>query len=585
VVTAKSNSLGDELEGVRQAVIQSARLTHEQPRQRIHPRELVIRPTALLAAIAVSLLAVSGAGEAATQLTPERGGTLAFGGRIGEPPCLNVLVSSCNESGTTSMIAEMILQPAFDVGPGYTFRPRLVSRVAFTRQPPFTLTYHIRPRAQWSDGTPVTAQDFKFTHQARLDVRAKLPVYERRDESRIRSVTAVDAKTVRVVLRSRWSGWRTLFANVLPSHVLRGENLTKIWAHGIDNPKTGQRIGSGPFLLGSWERGRQLTLIRNPRYWGPHTAYLDRIVIRFTTAGENPVDLFRSGELHVADALNPGDATALRREGVTVLAGPSGIYQHLAFRIGPGGNLALRRDRPGSRLIRRAIAFGIDRVALVSAVWNDVAPNLRPLQSVVFLAQSPYYRRDFGSYGYDPTRARGLLEQAGCRRGPDGIYSCGGVQLSLRFVTPAGFPSRERLLLLMQEQLERIGVEVIPTYAVSAAFYGTILPSGEFDVALFGWDNSPDPTGMKSIYGCEGAFNYTGYCQRLVTADLDEADRILDAGQQARVLNRADAQIARDLPVLPLFQVPEPTAVRDTVKNFAQSYRPLTTSENWWLDR
>ena len=90
---------------------------------------------------------------------------------------------------------------------------------------------------------------------------------------------------------------------------------------------------------------------------------------------------------------------------------------------------------------------------------------------------------------------------------------------------------------------------------------------------------------MKSIYGCEGAFNYTGYCQRLVTADLDEADRILDAGQQARVLNRADAQIARDLPVLPLFQVPEPTAVRDTVKNFAQSYRPLTTSENWWLDR
>ena len=157
----------------------------------------------------------------------------------------------------------------------------------------------------WSDGTPVTAQDFKFTHQARLDVRAKLPVYERRDESRIRSVTAVDAKTVRVVLRSRWSGWRTLFANVLPSHVLRGENLTKIWAHGIDNPKTGQRIGSGPFLLGSWERGRQLTLIRNPRYWGPHTAYLDRIVIRFTTAGENPVDLFRSGELHVGGRPQP----------------------------------------------------------------------------------------------------------------------------------------------------------------------------------------------------------------------------------------------------------------------------------------
>ena len=49
----------------------------------------------------------------------------------------------------------------------------------------------------------------------------------------------------------------------------------------IDNPKTGRPIGSGPFLVERWERGKQLTLVRNPRYWGPHAAYLDRIVIRF----------------------------------------------------------------------------------------------------------------------------------------------------------------------------------------------------------------------------------------------------------------------------------------------------------------
>ena len=268
----------------------------------------MIRPTALLATIVVALLAVSGAGEAATQLTPKRGGTLVFGGRISEPPCLNVLVSSCTESGTTSIVAEMILQPAFDVGPDYTFRPRLVSGVAFTRQPPYTLTYHIRPRAQWSDGTPITAQDFKFTHQARLDVRAKLPVYERRDQSRIRSVTAVDAKTVRVVLRSRWSGWRTLFANVLPSHVLRGEHLTTIWDDGIDNPKTGQRIGSGPFPARELGARSPVDTDFAIRVTGDRTrTYLNRIVIRFPTARENAVDLFRSGELDVADALNPGD--------------------------------------------------------------------------------------------------------------------------------------------------------------------------------------------------------------------------------------------------------------------------------------
>ena len=122
----------------------------------------------------------------------------------------------------------------------------------------------------------------------------------------------------------------------------------------------------------------------------------------------------------------------------------------------------------------------------------------------------------------------------------------------------------------------------MPSFAPPATFLGTILPSGDFDVALFGFFSPPTP-GAKPIFGCGGSQNFTGYCQRLVTRDLDQAERILDARQQARVLNRADAQMARDVPVLPLFQIPLATAVRDNVKNFAQSLNPLTGSENWWL--
>ena len=90
---------------------------------------------------------------------------------------------------------------------------------------------------------------------------------------------------------------------------------------------------------------------------------------------------------------------------------------------------------------------------------------------------------------------------------------------------------------------------------------------------------------MKSIYGCGGSFQLHRLLPAARDEDLDQADRILDAGQQARVLNRADAQMARDLPVLPLFQVPLRRPCRDTVKNFAQSLNPLTNSENWWRER
>ena len=70
-------------------------------------------------------------------------------------------------------------------------------------------------------------------------------------------------------------------------------------------------------------------------------------------------------------------------------------------------------------------------------------------------------------------------------------------------------------------------------FAPPAAFFGQILPSGDFDVALFSWVGSPTPLVGQDVFGCGGDQNFTGYCQRLVTRDLDQADRILDARRSA----------------------------------------------------
>ena len=57
-----------------------------------------------------------------------------------------------------------------------------------------------------------------------------------------------------------------------------------------------------------------------------------------------------------------------------------------------------------------------------------------------------------------------------------------------------------------------------------------------------------DAVGGKDAFGCGGVQNYTGYCQRLVTSDLDQADRILDAGKRALVLQRVDRRLAVTFP-------------------------------------
>ena len=163
-----------------------------------------------------------------------------------------------------------------------------------------------------------------------------------------------------------------------------------------------------------------------------------------------------------------------------LVTGAAVNFEQLAIQLGPNAHPALR-----SKLVRQALAYGIDRTALVRQIWGEIDPSPRVLNSVVYLTQSPDYEPNWRTYRYRPAEARRLLEQAGCRRGADGIFSCGGKPLSLRFVTPAGFFFRAQALSLIQAQLRAAGVEVVPEFATPGAFFGQILPEGTFDVALF----------------------------------------------------------------------------------------------------
>jgi peptide/nickel transport system substrate-binding protein len=541
----------------------------------------VARPLALAAAISAALLAVSGAGGADAQ-TPKRGGTVVVAELAPrEPPCLNVLISPCKDG---ILPVSEVLYGAFELGPDFVRRPKLVSRADYTTKPPFTLTYHIRPEARWNDGAPVTARDFVFTYRARL----KYPKTEEDPhKTRVLRVRVVDAKTVRVVLRSRFFSWReSLFDVVLPQHALRGENLEKIWTDRIDNPKTGKPIASGPLLFERWERGKQITLVRNPSYWGPHRAYLDSIVIRFLALAFDPdvADVFRRRDADIIHLdFTEELVSELRRvPGITLLFPPDAPgWEHLDIRIGSGGHPALK-----NKLVRRALAFGINRVAIVRALFGDIGPELRPLDSVIFRSSHRSYRPNWSMYRYRPREARRLLERAGCRMGDGGIYSCAGERLTLRFVARGAPARRVETLELVQKQLRQAGVEVVPSYATGVA-HNQVLESGAYDVTLFGWFGAgAESGGIKDLYGCGAEQNYTGYCQRLVTADLDQSDRILDAGQRARVLNRADAQLAKDVPTIPLYEVRSVGAVRSTIRGLVPtSLDPTWKAENWWLDR
>ena len=262
-------------------------------------------------------------------------------------------------------------------------------------------------------------------------------------------------------------------------------------------------------------------------------------------------------------------------------------FEHLDIRIGHGGHPALRGTQ--GKLVRRALAYAIDRVEIVRAVvGTDVEPNPRPRDSLIFTAGSRSYSPNWSGYRYRPDEARRLLARAGCRPGGDGIFSCAGERLALRFVSRGVIARRVQTLELVQAQARRAGIEVIPVYT-SGGGHDRVLATGDFDVTLFAWFGAgADAGGLDSLYGCGGAQNHIGYCQRLVTRDLDQSDRIVDSGRRALLLNRVDVRLASDVPSIPLFEIRGLAAVKPAVRGFLPNfffYDPTWNAENWWLER
>lgn len=525
-----------------------------------------------VAAVAASLLlvlAASGTGAPA----PRFGGTVVIGWPTFPPACLNAYTDVCWFGIHPGPLVEKVLAGALEPRPNLTYAPDL-ARATYRRNP-FTVTYRIRPEARWSDGVPVTARDFVFTWQTVIgldDTAAESPW------RRIRRVVPVDAKTVRVVFRAPTGEWRSLFDPVLPRHALAGEDFAKVWRDRIENPKTGQPIGSGPFLVLDWERGRELTLVRNRNYWGPHEAYLDRLVLRWQ---QQPVPTLTGREVDVMNfSGRPQDFAELARDpGLRILDEPSAGWEHLTIRV-RGGHAAL-----ASRLVRRALAYGIDREAIVRGVWSQAAPRLRPLHNVLLLAGERGYRPNWSRYSYRPTEARRLLDQAGCRPGDDGFRVCDGERLSLRYLTTVD-ARRVRTFELVQAQLRRIGVEITPQY-LATINVGGYLQRGDFDLAQFLWIRSAaEPDGRTWL--CGGAQNFAGHCNRLLDRELLQIPLALDDGKRAEILNAADGKLAEDVPIIPLYQMPNYIAVRRSLGGVVAhplAGRSTYLAENWWLAR
>src|SRR6476619_5148668 len=310
-------------------------------------REYMRKRSILLLGGAVAIIASLVIGPAATA-GPERAsaGTAVII-HDQEPGILNPFLSEGN-GYTNALITNKI----FNAGLIYNDKVQLVpelltARPKILKKEPLTVTATLKPTAKWSDGKPVTAADFVGTYKTIMNPNWDIVSREGwEDIAKIK--TKGKSFTVTFKPHRAFYNWEGILgAQLLPAHKVVGQDFNKLWSDSID-------VSDGAFKFGSWQKGTQLTILRNAAYASGPKAKLDRIVFRYL-AGPSQFQALKSGE---GDVVEPQPQIQIvdfyKDKGFKVQSGSGYQWEHIDFQQGAKAHPALKL-----KYVRQAIIQGI----------------------------------------------------------------------------------------------------------------------------------------------------------------------------------------------------------------------------------
>jgi peptide/nickel transport system substrate-binding protein len=489
----------------------------------------------------------------------EQGGSITTVGNT-DPTTLNP--KSVKSLNGTLMAA--VWRGVWRANPDYQFELNtdLVTSAELTSTDPETIIYRINPKATWSDGVPVDADDFIYNWQVAragaTDIDGS-PIQGVNDSlaDTIASVTGSDGgKTVTIVFNQHYLEWQLsrVFNVLVPAHIARRVGFNT----GFDHFDPALEVSDAPFRLGSYTSASSMTLVRNEHYWGS-PAHLDRVVIRFTSPDAAAVAL-RSGEGDMAngqDALPDEEAQFKNIPGITTRVFPSFAQSTVLFNQ--------RNPLLAMLDVRKAMALALDRRAIYE---RTLAPSTADVVNSFLWAnaQPEYHDTSGGLYDRpDPAGAKRLLEAAGFTLGADGVYANATTRLSFRLLTVSA-PPYDQSAELVQSQLRAAGID-LRIDAVQPSAFSQAVTKGDYQVAFGTW--------VKNVFGTinlapgSSAAVTLGYSNAALDQLMQQARGELDKGKRLDLIDQADRLLWADLPMVPLFQRPLLFAVRSTYVNIA----------------
>lgn len=459
-----------------------------------------------------------------------------------------VLVSDVASDVATSRVYDSPLSVDAKTG---NVQPSLAEKWDFSSDGK-TLTMQLRDGLKFSDGSPLTGEDFKFTVMATL--RSKKTNHKNNVDQIVGarefidgtasdiSGIAIDGNTITVNLVNPFCPALTQIGGlqIIPKSVFGKYIDPSDPSKNLDDAPENNAppVASGAFAFKEWVPNDHVTLVRNDNYW--QKANLDEWVHKTYPNQDALTAALKVGEVDMAQ-FDPKDMQDMQNESsVQVFKYLNLGYTFIAWNQKRGGKEFLQ-----DKAVRQALTYGLNIQQVVDKVLFGEGVKMIAHIPPVSWAYDP---SGLNTYDYDPAKAEQVLQDAGWAKGDDGIYAKDGQRLSFTILTNAGNVTRETLTQVAAEQYKQIGIDAQPKTESFEALVDRLNKSKDpvygdqgghdFDAIVVGWSLTADPD-MYSIWDSNSTHEGENNSIQYKNPDLDKA--IDDSRTHCAVADRKDA--------------------------------------------
>lgn len=444
-----------------------------------------------------------------------------------------------------------------------------------------TYIFHLRDNARWSNGDPLTAEDFVWSWWRALQpalgnlyAYMLFPVLNAEayangkitDFSQV-GVKALDARTLEVRLTNPTPYFLQLLdhQSTYPVHRATIEKFGAPDERGTRWTRAGNYVGNGPFVLESWKLNKIITVRKNPQYWGADSVRLNGIDFHPIENIATEERMFRAGQLHITGTI-PIDKIALYRKNHPELLQVAPYLATYFYRFN------VRQPHLKDQRVRRALNLAIDRQAIVTSVTKGgeiPAYSFTPPDTMGYTATS--------DLRFDPEEARRLMAEAGY---PDGE---GFPVTELLYNTSEG---HQKIAVAIQQMWHKhLNVNISLNNQDWKVFLSSV-DMGQYSIARAGWiGDYVDPNTFLDMWVSNGGNNQTGWSNpRYDEIILALAPAAATQEQRHALMGEAEAILLEELPVIPLYIYTSKSLIQPSVHGIHGNMLDYIDYTKVWLE-